>query len=250
MIFGVRSRIIHLRPGRILAGSPQKIRRSMVPACQEFYRREYTTTANQNDDGFGVIYNPPTYEHDNKELSKSIRCCITGYNQEDHESYTKDTGMSICFLGTGAGIPTRYRSTTSTLLRLGGSSMLFDAGEGVQRQLAFTRAKPSHIERIFITHLHGDHIFGLPGFLLGLQKSTMSMRGDDNISKNKRKKSEDHVVKIYGPRTYFSINILLSIPILAYVGSLLVRHSWSLQLHCVQYHLVLYKISFFVNRSV
>jgi hypothetical protein len=252
MICGARSRIIHLRPGRILAGSPQKIRQSVVPACQEFYtsRRENTTAANQNDDGFGVIYNPPTYENDNKELSKSIRCCITGYNQKDHESYTKDTGMSICFLGTGAGIPTRHRSTTSTLLRLGGSSMLFDAGEGVQRQLAFTRAKPRHIEKIFITHLHGDHIFGLPGFLLGLQKTVMSMRGDENISKNKRKKSEDHVVKIYGPRTYFSINIFLSIPILAYVGSLLVRHSWSLQLHCVQYHLVLYKISFFVNRSV
>jgi ribonuclease BN (tRNA processing enzyme) len=78
--------------------------------------------------------------------------------------------------------------------------MLFDAGEGVQRQMTFTRAKPSHIERIFITHLHGDHIFGLPGFLLGLQLSVMSMQGDGKLSNKKKKIIQNHVVKIYGPR--------------------------------------------------
>jgi len=108
-------------------------------------------------------------------------------------------------------------------LRLGGSSMLFDAGEGVQRQLLFTRAKPSHIERIFITHLHGDHIFGLPGFLLGLQTHIMAKQKDVNILKNKRKREamENHAIKIYGPRTLF-IKIL--------GNSLIVSNFWMIQL--------------------
>eukprot|EP00980_Cylindrotheca_fusiformis_P006148 scaffold1319_cov126-Cylindrotheca_fusiformis.AAC.37 len=181
-------------------------RQSVVQNCR-YCRRQSTTNKGKEVAG---IYNPPSYQQYDKEIFKSIRCCITGVNQDDHEHYTKDTGMSICFLGTGAGIPTRQRSTTSTLLRLGGSSMLFDAGEGVQRQLAFTRARPSHVERIFITHLHGDHIFGLPGLLLGLQLSIMSIKSDDTISKRKQQKKDDHVVKIYGPRTYSSSNICLN----------------------------------------
>lgn len=183
------------------------------------HQRSCQTGANN----LGSIYHPPSYEHPNKELLKSLRSCMTGMHQDDHESYTKDTGMSLCFLGTGAGTPTRQRSTTSTLLRLGGSSMLFDAGEGVQRQLLFTRAKPSHIERIFITHLHGDHIFGLPGFLLGLQTHIMAKQKDVNILKNKRKREamENHAIKIYGPRTLF-IKIL--------GNSLIVSNFWMIQL--------------------
>jgi ribonuclease Z len=119
--------------------------------------------------------------------------------------------MSICFLGTSSGVPARHRSTSATLLRLGGSSFLFDAGEGVQRQMAFTRARLSHIERIFITHLHGDHIFGLPGFLLGLQHSIMMKNSDKNAKPSS--KPEDHVVKIYGPPglyNFIAMNIILS----------------------------------------
>lgn len=175
----------------------------------------YTSTRGKRTSAgsFGSIYNPPNYKVENEELNDSIRCCISGYEKDDHKSYTKDTGMSICFLGTSSGVPTRHRSTSATLLRLGGSSFLFDAGEGCQRQLAFTRAKPSHIERIFITHLHGDHIFGLPGFLLGLQLSIMSKKGDGKSSKKKKKIAEDHVVKIYGPPglyNYIASNIILS----------------------------------------
>ena len=180
-----------------LIRSPNSISRGFI---WDFKREKTTTTSSTTISNFGSIYNPPDYKIENEELNESIRCCISGYNRDDHESYTKDTGMSICFLGTSSGVPTRHRSTSATLLRLGGSSLLFDAGEGCQRQLAFTRAKPSHIERIFITHLHGDHIFGLPGFLLGLQLSIMSIKGDGKASKKKRKDAKDHVVKIYGPR--------------------------------------------------
>eukprot|EP00934_Nitzschia_sp_Nitz4_P008804 Nitzschia sp. Nitz4//scaffold359_size15291//8648//10527//NITZ4_008885-RA/size15291-snap-gene-0.12-mRNA-1//1//CDS//3329549024//8794//frame0 len=168
----------------------------------------------------GVIYDPPSYRLENQELASWIRCGITGVAEEALESsgsnstsgstdgesvsgdYSRDTGMSLLFLGTSAGIPTKTRSTTSTLLRLGGESFLFDAGEGVQRQLAFTRGKLTHIDRIFITHLHGDHIFGLPGILLGLQHAIQAMKHDSkpNSRKNKNQnQSTPHTVKIYGP---------------------------------------------------
>jgi ribonuclease BN (tRNA processing enzyme) len=125
--------------------------------------------------------------------------------------------MSLCFFGTSAGIPTRHWSTTACLLRLGGSSFLFDAGEGVQRQLAFMRAKPSHIRHIFNTHLHGDHIFRLPGFLLGLQHSVMMMQNIESTSsqtkKEHRKQRGKHVVQICGPLglyNFIAANITLS----------------------------------------
>jgi ribonuclease BN (tRNA processing enzyme) len=159
----------------------------------------------------GTIYKPPEYVVEDLELASNIRCCLSGHNIEDHAIYTKDTGLSICFLGTSAGVPALHRSTSATLLRLGGSSFLFDAGEGVQRQMAFTRARVSHIERIFITHLHGDHIFGLPGFLLGLQHSIL-LKNSDKKAKN-TSKPEDHVVKIYGPPglyNFIAMNIILS----------------------------------------
>jgi hypothetical protein len=158
-----------------------------------------------------TIYKPPEHVVTDPELANNIRCCLKGHNIEDHGAYTKDTGLSICFLGTSAGVPALHRSTSATLLRLGGSSFLFDAGEGVQRQMAFTRARPSHIERIFITHLHGDHIFGLPGFLLGLQHSILVKNSDKNAKKTS--KPEDHVVKIYGPPglyNFIAMNIILS----------------------------------------
>jgi ribonuclease Z len=78
------------------------------------------------------------------------------------------TRVKITFLGTSAGAPTRFRNVTAVALQLPqrGSCWLFDCGEGTQHQ--FMRApqlRLSLIEKIFITHLHGDHIFGLPGLL-------------------------------------------------------------------------------------
>ncbi|PZD93654.1 ribonuclease Z [Paenibacillus sambharensis] len=76
--------------------------------------------------------------------------------------------MDITFLGTGAGRPVSGRNVTSSALRLPaarGTFWLFDCGEGTQHQLMKTSHKLSRLERIFITHLHGDHTFGLPGLL-------------------------------------------------------------------------------------
>lgn len=76
--------------------------------------------------------------------------------------------MEIQFLGTGAGMPSKTRNTSSLLVNLtaeGRGYWLFDCGEATQHQLLHTSLKPRKIERVFITHLHGDHIFGLPGLL-------------------------------------------------------------------------------------
>ncbi|WP_261811027.1 ribonuclease Z [Levilactobacillus humaensis] len=94
--------------------------------------------------------------------------------------------MEIQFLGTGAGSPGKFRNVTSTALRLldeRNSVWLFDVGEATQHQILRTTLKPRKIDKIFITHLHGDHIFGLPGLL-----SSRSFQGGDGP------------LTIYGPK--------------------------------------------------
>lgn len=76
--------------------------------------------------------------------------------------------MELVFLGTGAGVPAKERNVSSIVLHLfqeRGTSWLFDCGEATQHQILYTNVKLSKLEKIFITHLHGDHIFGLPGLL-------------------------------------------------------------------------------------
>lgn len=76
--------------------------------------------------------------------------------------------MELCFLGTGAGRPAKNRNVTSLIIQFGQPQhdiWMFDCGEGSQHQLMHTSYKLNRISRIFITHLHGDHIFGLPGLL-------------------------------------------------------------------------------------
>jgi ribonuclease Z len=75
--------------------------------------------------------------------------------------------VEITFLGTSSGVPTRSRNVSSVALRLPQRAelWLFDCGEGTQHQFLRSDLKISQLRRIFITHMHGDHIFGLMGLL-------------------------------------------------------------------------------------
>lgn len=72
--------------------------------------------------------------------------------------------LSVLFLGTAGSVPTAQRALSGTLVRRGGERMLFDCGEGTQRQLVKSVGLIP-VEEIFITHFHADHYLGLPGML-------------------------------------------------------------------------------------
>lgn len=107
--------------------------------------------------------------------------------------------MKLQFLGTGAGIPAKSRNVTAVALKLleeKGSIWLFDCGEATQHQILHTNIKPRRIDKIFITHLHGDHLYGLPGFL-----SSRSFQGGETP------------LTIYGPKgikEYVQISLAVS----------------------------------------
>lgn len=124
---------------------------------------------------------------------------LQAYGQED----VRD--MDVFFLGTGAGVPAKLRNVTSIALKLleeRGAVWLFDCGEATQHQILHTSIKPRRIEKIFITHLHGDHIYGLPGLL-----SSRSFQGGDSL------------VTVYGPpgiKEYIEVSLKISKSYLKY----------------------------------
>ncbi|UPV77147.1 ribonuclease Z (plasmid) [Halorussus limi] len=78
--------------------------------------------------------------------------------------------MQVTFLGTSGAIPTIERNPSAILLRRDGERFLFDVGEGTQRQM-MRYSTGFDITAIFLTHLHGDHILGLPGLLQTLEST-------------------------------------------------------------------------------
>lgn len=84
---------------------------------------------------------------------------------------------SLHILGSASQQPTRYRSHVANFLKweCHGSTaegMIFDCGEGTQRQLIFSNISCADISRIFLTHGHGDHTLGLPGLIQGIVNAT------------------------------------------------------------------------------
>ncbi|MDO4631376.1 MAG: ribonuclease Z [Corynebacterium sp.] len=76
--------------------------------------------------------------------------------------------MQLVFLGTGSGAPTLLRNVSGLVLDMSneiGELWLFDCGEATQHQMMNSYISPARISNVFITHMHGDHVFGLPGFL-------------------------------------------------------------------------------------
>jgi len=95
--------------------------------------------------------------------------------------------MKVIFLGTSSGMPTLKRNVSSIALVFINKNKLWlwDCGEGTQKQIQKTYLKLSKLEKIFISHLHGDHVFGLPGLL-----ASRGLRGGKNQQK----------VQIFGPK--------------------------------------------------
>ncbi len=73
--------------------------------------------------------------------------------------------IKLTFLGTGSAVPTKRRNHPAVLLQYKDENILFDCGEGTQKQFRIADLNPCKITRIFISHWHGDHVFGLPGLL-------------------------------------------------------------------------------------
>jgi ribonuclease Z len=72
--------------------------------------------------------------------------------------------LSAIFLGTGGSVPSARRSTASVMISRGGDRLLFDCGEGTQRQMQRSIGL-TQVDEIYLTHFHADHILGLPGLL-------------------------------------------------------------------------------------
>ncbi len=94
--------------------------------------------------------------------------------------------LEILFLGTGASIPSRDRAMPSVAVRRGTDIVLFDCGEGTQRQMMISPFSFMKVKGIFITHMHGDHFLGLPGLLqtMGLsgRKDKLMVCGPEGLS--------------------------------------------------------------------
>jgi len=73
--------------------------------------------------------------------------------------------MEIIFLGTTAAVPSAARGHSSIALKYHNEVILWDCGEGTQRQLIISKTSYMKIKNIFITHFHGDHFLGLPGLI-------------------------------------------------------------------------------------
>ena len=79
--------------------------------------------------------------------------------------------MQIVFLGTSSMVPTIDRNQLSVFLSYGTEGILFDCGEGTQRQFKIAGISITKVSRILISHWHGDHVLGLPGLMQTLSSS-------------------------------------------------------------------------------
>lgn len=106
------------------------------------------------------------------------------------------TSLEFTFLGTASATPTARRNVTSAALRADSEIMVFDCGEATQHQVMRCSAfRTGRIRRVFVTHTHGDHMFGLPGLVTAL----CAVRKEQSRASEQSTAPEDRL-RVYGPR--------------------------------------------------
>ena len=114
--------------------------------------------------------------------------------------------LDVCLLGTGGMMPLHYRYLTSLLLRLNGSELLIDCGEGTQMALRKSGFSPNPIDVICLTHFHGDHVSGLPGLLLSMgnaeRREPLKIIGPKGLTR------VVHALRVVAPELPFDVEYL------------------------------------------
>lgn len=87
--------------------------------------------------------------------------------------------MKVIFLGTGGAVPTAARDNTSFLLEAAGELWLVDCPGSLTQKIIRARRKPPQVSAIFVSHIHADHVYGLPAFVhsLMLEEKTVQLFG-------------------------------------------------------------------------
>jgi len=143
----------------------------------------------------------------------------------------------IIYLGTASQYPAPSRALNSLVIRLSnGDNWLFDCGEGTQTKCMSSHARPGKIKKIFISHLHGDHIFGLPGLMCSIgqahrKEADNEVENDSqipnldvkdtesSISSTSKSKNLEVELILYGPvglRKFINTSLTLSRSFLPY----------------------------------
>jgi ribonuclease Z len=122
--------------------------------------------------------------------------------------------LEITFFGTGSATPHLERHPSSCLVNLGNESILIDCGEGTQYRLLQHKIKHTRIRTICITHLHGDHYFGLIGFLSSLnlnqRKEPMRIFAPAQLEQIIRLQFEASETKIGFPLSFILVDTSIS----------------------------------------
>ena len=167
-----RCRVAELREMCVERGlSSAGLKPELVQRLLDESRRGYRESSSEEEDS-----KPTTSGRDAEETSgvgaetstSTSTSAATGTGDETRQRFP----YTVTWLGTSSGAPTSRRNVSSMALRLSPTSVvLVDCGEGTRNQLRTAKIPAGDISHIFITHLHGDHCFGIAGTLLAIMNA-------------------------------------------------------------------------------
>lgn len=134
-----------------------------------------------------------------ERMQPYLRSCLSKDSGRLNGLKGLDMEFALAFIGTASGAATMHRNGSCTALRLGGQTFLFDVSEGTLRQLEYTAITPSSITKIFISHLHGDHVFGLVPIILNIMVTHKTLRmNPQRRQKHMQNHGKKASLEIYG----------------------------------------------------